>query len=97
MQRACSQHLPSAVFIAGMLATIWGAEMSLKQTLIVGVVGAVGIVAARKFVPAIVDGVNTATTTNGQLLPFVPEIMPRNGWSFAFVAVPAIGAWYLSR
>lgn len=70
--------------------------MSIKQTLIMGAVGAVGIVAARRVSASTIDGTGSGASS-GQMLPFVPEIMPKNGWSFAFVAIPALGAWYLSR
>lgn len=72
--------------------------MSMKNTLILGLAGAAAIYTVRK-IPAL----NTVTTNtpfndNGKTVPLIPPgLMARNSWSFAFVAIPAIGAWYLSR
>lgn len=71
--------------------------MSFKDTLILGAVGAAGIYVARK-IPGVESTMDKVAPTNNKALPLIPpEFMSRNSWSFAFVALPAIGAWYLSR
>lgn len=72
--------------------------MSMKNTLILGLAGAAAIYTVRK-IPAInAMTTNAPFANNGKAVPGIShDLMARNGWSFAFVALPAIGAWYLSR
>lgn len=71
--------------------------MALKETLILGAVGAAGIYAARAFVPSVGVVMDKGVPTTRGTIPLVPEIMTKNSWSFAFTLIPAIGAWYLSK
>jgi hypothetical protein len=94
MSRVCSLRWRLAVFTVGIPAIIWVSNM-MKETLILGVVGAAAIYAARQ-IPAVGDIMDKGVTSNGKLLP-VPDVMPKNGWSALFVAIPAGIAYYLSK
>lgn len=71
--------------------------MSLKETMILGAVGAAALIAARK-VPAIGDLMDPFES-NGQALPVIGVAGPmvKNGWSAIFWVAPAVGAYFLSK
>jgi hypothetical protein len=70
--------------------------MSYKETLMLGAAGAVAIYVARK-IPSVKAVFDKGANNNGKMVPGVPEIALRNGWSAAWIAIPAAAAFYLSR
>lgn len=70
--------------------------MAIKDTLLLGVVGAAGIFIARK-IPTVENLMDQThgPWNRGILIP--DTIGAKNGWSAPFWIVPALGAWYLSR
>jgi hypothetical protein len=70
--------------------------MAIKETLILGAVGAAAIYGVRSFMGP-QNPMDAGTVQSRGALPLVPEFMVKNGWSLAFTIIPAAGAWYLSR
>jgi hypothetical protein len=70
--------------------------MSLKDAFMLGAVGAAGIFVARK-IPVVGNRMDQGAPTTNGALPLVPDVMVKNGWSAAFVLIPAAAAWYLSK
>lgn len=70
--------------------------MSIKETLMLGAVGAAGIYLARQ-IPALEQPLDGTPTNNKGSVPLVPEFMVRNNWSLMFTLIPAAAAYYLSN
>lgn len=71
--------------------------MAIKDTLILGVAGAAGIIIARKL-PMVETVMDQSAPYNGKMLPILPaNFGGKNGWSALFWILPAAGAWYLSN
>jgi hypothetical protein len=94
-------HWQSPRFTVGTPVPIWGNDMSLKETMILGAVGAVGIGVARSL--SSTTGPLKVIKNNGRVVPGIPpDFMtnpstPNASWSLAFTLIPAALAYYLSN
>lgn len=70
--------------------------MTVKSVAVAGLFGVGALYIARQ-TPMISDGMRRAAPWNGKSVPMVPEVMVRNDWSAAWWAIPAVGAYYLSK
>lgn len=68
----------------------------MKNTLILGLVGAAAIYAGRKFNLPIIGPALLGPAGTGPTYP-IPAILPKNGYGLEWALIPAAGAWYLSR